>query len=251
MAVLRALILVGLTALFSAPLFAATDVAPAGAPVAKPDTENFDEGLFDDALPQAKAPKAKPNEWLTSLKADIAVNYTFNDATRDSFKITYHISLGGPMVTGTSMIRGNATVKTDISGFLAKWGSGQCLLQVSVPNIPYEMTVVRQGDNKVKLGLTFKQKILEDWQSLCTFLDAPDSRFYTKGEPEKWIGDALQKSEPDLNKLEMSISEKEKTETQFKISKYSVKDGSIGTAEVEGSGTVTIQPPAQPIEEKK
>jgi hypothetical protein len=238
MAVLRALIFVSVAALLSAPLFAATDA------------NSFDEGLFEDGLPQAKTPKAKPGEWMTSLAADITVNYTFNDAARDSFKITYHISLGGPMVATTSMLRGNATIKTDISGYLAKWGAGQCLLQVSVPNIPYEVTVVRQGEDKVKLGLIFKQKILEDWQSLCTFLDAPDSRFYTKGEPEKWIGDALQKSEPDLNKLEMSISEKEKTETKFKISKYSVKDGSIGTAEVEGAGTVTIQPPIQ-LEEKK
>lgn len=249
MAVLRALILVGLAALFSAPLFAAP--SPSDAPVAKPDTEGFDEGLFEDALPQVKAPQAKPNEWQVTVAADITVNYTFNDASRENFKITYRVSLGGPMTTSTSMIRGSAKIKTDISGYLAKWGEGQCLLQVSIPNIPYEMTVVRQGEDKVKLGLLFKQKILEDWQSLCTFLDAPDSRFYTKGEPEKWIGEALQKSEPDLNKLEMSISDKEKTESKFKISKYSVKDGSIGTAEVEGSGTVTIQPPAQPTEEKK
>lgn len=247
MAVLRALILVGLAALFSAPLFAAP---PAGTPVAKPDAEKFDEGLFDDALPQAKAPQAKPGEWMLSLAADIIVNYTFNDASRENFKITYHISLGGPMTTTTAMIRGSAKITTDISGFLAKWGSGQCLLQVSIPNIPYEMTVVRQGEDKVKLGLLFKQKILEDWQSLCTFLDAPDSRFYTKGEPEKWIGEALQKSEPDLNKLEMSISEKTKTVSKFKISKYSEKDGSIGTAEIEGSGTVTLQPPTQPEEKK-
>lgn len=250
MAVLRALILVSLAALFSAPLFAAADYAPAGAPKAKPDTDSFDEGLFEDAIPQAKAPQAKPGEWMTTVAADITVHYTFNDATRDSFKITYHVSLGGPMTDGTAMIRGNAKITTDISGYLAKWGEGQCLLQVSIPNIPYEMTVIRQGEGKVKLGLLFKQKILEDWQSLCTFLDAPDSRFYTRGEPEKWIGDALQKAEPDLNKLEMLISEKEKTESKFKISKYSEKDGSIGTADVEGNGTVTIQPPTQPEEKK-
>lgn len=243
MAILRAFIVLTIVALSGAAVFSAPDTSKAKL------TEDFDEGLFEDILPNSQ-PKAKPNEWMISLAANIKVNYTFNDVSRDSFTITYHITLGGPATAGNAMVRGNAKITTEISGFLAKWGSGQCLLQVSVPNIPYEMTAVRDGESKAKLSLSFKQKILEDWQSLCTFLDAPDSRFYTRGEPEKWIGDALQKANPDLNAFEMGISDKEKTEKKFKIAKYSVKDGSIGTAEVEGSGTITIQPPTQPEEKK-
>ncbi len=253
MAVLRALIIGLFLALHSALLFAAPATTDETAPVAKPDTDNFDQGLFEDALPGTSAlPKAKPGEWLISLGADITVHYTFNDAAKDSVKVVYHVELGGPMEAKATMIRGSAKIKTNIEGFLAKWNNGQCLLQVSIADVPYEMTVVREGDTTLKLGLLFKQKILEDWQSLCTFLDAPDSRFYTKGEPEKWIGEALQKSDPDLNKLSMTISEKEKTETKFKINKYTVKDGSIGSADIEGSGTVTVTPPVQPpVVEKK
>lgn len=251
MAVLRVLIIALFLALQSALLFAASATTDEFVPVAKPDIDNLDQGLFEDALPVSTLPKAKPGEWLVTLTADITVNYTFNDAAKDNVKVIYHVELGGPMEAKAAMIRGTAKIKTNIEGFLAKWNNGQCLLQVSIADVPYEMTIVREGDTKLKLGLLFKQKILEDWQSLCTFLDAPDSRFYTKGEPEKWIGEALQKTEPDLNKLSMTISEKEKTETKFKINKYTVKDGSIGSADIDGSGTVTVTPPVQPVEEKK
>lgn len=228
-----------------------TPTTDSAAPVAKPDTDNFDQGLFEDALPQAKLPKAKPGEWMVSLSADIIFNYTFFDSAKDNVKVTYHVELGGPMTAQASMIRGSAKIKTDVEGYLAKWNTGQCLLQVNIADVPYELTVVREGDTQLQLGLTFKQKILEDWQSLCTFLDSPDSRFYTKGEPEKWIGEALQKADPDLKEFSMAISDKEKTSTEFKISKYTVKDGNIGSADISGSGTITVTPPVHPPEDKK
>lgn len=246
MLVLRSLILFLVLALPCSSLFAADPNAKPG-----PSDEPFDQGLFEDALPKTQAAKVKPGDWGFTMTADIAVDYTFTDTTRDKFKINYHIQLSNVAATYPALMRGNATIKTDISGYLAKWTTGQCLLQVDVAAVPYEISVTRDGEDKLKLSLQFKQKILEDWQSLCTFLDAPDRRFYTRGEPEKWIAEALQKATPSLDKLTASISQKDKTETRFKIAKYSVKDGSIGSADVDGSGTITIQPPLLPPEEKK
>lgn len=244
MATLRALIFALVLALPSQVLFAAsTD------PKTAPD-DAFDQGLFEDALPRTQAPKLKPGDWGITMAATITVDYTFADVTSDKFKIGYHIQLSGVAPIFPTLIRGNATIKTDTSGYLAKWTTGQCLLQVDVAAVPYEISVSKESEDKLKLALQFKQKILEDWQSLCTFLDAPDRRFYTRGEPEKWIAEALQKADPSLDKLIAPMSPKNKTETKFKITKYSVKDGNIGAADVEGSGTITIQPPAQPIEEK-
>lgn len=246
MLVLRSLILLLFLTLPCQPLFAAD---PKTTP--NPGDEPFDQGLFEDALPKTQAAKAKPGDWGFTMTADIAVDYTFADATMGKFKIGYNIQLSGVAAAFPTLIRGNATVKTNTSGYLAKWTTGQCLLQVDVAAVPYEISVTREGEDKLKLSLQFKQKILEDWQSLCTFLDAPDRRFYTRGEPEKWIAEALQKATPSLDKLTAPISPKDKTETKFKITKYSVKDGNIGSADVDGSGTITIQPPLLPAEEKK
>lgn len=253
MDILRALILVLTLALACQSLLAAdttgkSDAATTTTPVKD---DSFDQGLFEDALPKTQAPNLKPGDWRLTMSADITVDYTFADTLKDNFKIGYHIQLSGVAPTFPTLIRGNATIKTDTSGYLAKWTTGQCLLQVDVAAVPYEMSVAKEGDDKLKVSLQFKQKILEDWQSLCTFLDAPDRRFYTRGEPEKWIADALQKADPSLDKLMAPMSPKNKTETKFKVSKYSVKDGSIGSANVEGSGTITLQPPVQPPEEKK
>lgn len=242
MAVLRVLIIVLFLALSCPSLLAADTVAR--------NTDSFDQGLFEDALPKTQAAKVKPGDWGLTMSADITVDYTFADAANDRFKIGYHIQLSGAAATIPTLIRGNATIKTDTSGYLAKWTTGQCLLQVDVAAVPYEISVTRDGEDRLKLSLLFKQKILEDWQSLCTFLDAPDRRFYTRGEPEKWIADALQKADPGLDKLTTPISQKDKTETRFRIDRYSVKDGSIGSADVEGSGVITLQPPVQTPEEK-
>lgn len=248
---LRALIVLLILLALTPLAVAASDPGKPGGP-AVPKHDDFDEGLFEDVLPALQPGKAKATEWLISVAADITVNYTFTDnATRDNFKITYHINLSNPVGSFPAVARGSATIKTEIAGYLAKWTTGQCLLQVNVAAVPYEMNVTREGDDKMRLALQFKQKILEDWQSLCTFIDAPDSRFYTRGEPEKWISDALQKAEPSLDKLLATTNTKTKTETKFKILKYTVNDGRIGKADVEGSGSVVIEPPVQPPDEKK
>ncbi len=253
MVVLRAFILVLILTLPSASLHAVDK--PAGkdglATTAPIVDDSFDQGLFEDALPRTQPAKVGVGDWGLTMSADIIVNYTFTDTSRDKFKINYHIQLSGAAASLPTLIRGNATIKTDISGYLAKWTTGQCLLQVDVAAVPYEMNVAKESDDRLKISLQFKQRILEDWQSLCTFLDAPDRRFYTRGEPERWIAEALQKADPALDQLTAPIAKKDKTETKFKIGKYSVKDGSVGTADVEGSGSITIQPPAQLPEEKK
>jgi len=239
---MRALIVLILLSLSWHVCHAAND-APTPPP---PPPDEFDQGLFEDALPQAAAPKPKSGERLVDLDATVKLHYLFSAPSSDNFTVTYRIRLSGVIVSKTALIRGNATIKTEIKGYLAKWTSGQCLLQVNVAGVPYEMTVTEDGDTSIKLGLQFKQKILEDWQSLCTFIDAPDSRFYTKGEPEKWISDALQKAKPSLDNILVPISETEKTSTKFTINRYSVKDSSVGSAEVDGSGTITIEPPPAP-----
>lgn len=249
MATLRVLFFLLCVALPCQPLSAAD--TPPSKPATPATDDAFDQGLYEDALPNAQGPKLRPGDWGVTMTADISVDYTFKDTPSDKFKIGYHIQLNGVALIFPTLIRGNATIKTNTSGYLAKWTTGQCLLQVDVAAVPYEITVSKEGEEKLKLALQFKQKILEDWQSLCTFLDAPDRRFYTRGEPEKWIADALQKADPSLEKLIVPISPKNKTETKFKVSKYSVKDGNIGSADVEGTGTVIIQPPAQLPEEKK
>lgn len=216
-------------------------------PVPKND---FDEGLFEDVLPQAKSPQAKPGERMVSIDIDITVDYVFFNPNKDAFKVKYLITLGGAMAQDLGVIRGTAKVKTDISGYLAKWTTGQCLLQVSIADVPFDIQYSHDSKT-VRLNLKFERMFTEDWQSMCTFLDAPDSRFYTKGEPERWIAGALLKSEPALDKLSAPLSEREKTTATIRIAKHSMKDESIGGAEIQGTGKITVLPPPAPPPEKK
>lgn len=218
----------------------------------KSEKGTFDQGLYEDALPQTPAgPIAKPTEWTLGIAMNITVDYVFLNPTKDNFKVKYQLVLGGPIGQTTGVIRGNAKIVSTVSGELAKWNLGQCLLQVSVADVPYEIQFNRDSDTKVHLQVHFKRAIMEDWQSTCTFLDAPDSRFNTKGEPEKWIAGALQKTDPALDKLIASISLKDKTETKFSIPKHTIKDETIGSAEVAGTATITLTPPDVLPEEKK
>ncbi len=106
MAVLHVLIFTLSVFMAALPLQAATDSK----------TEKFDEGLFEDVLPGREIPKAKPTEWMLTVTADVNVHYTFADPSQGSFKVTYHIQLGGPLDATTPLLRGSARIKTQIDG---------------------------------------------------------------------------------------------------------------------------------------
>ncbi len=178
-----------------------------------------------------------------TIDAVVVVNYKFAKGT-DSYNIKYHVNMGGMVPADVGMIKGNAKVATDIGGFLAKSSAFECLLRVSIADIPYEIMFKKLSDKEADINVAFKGQILEDWESLCTFLEG--AKFNTRGLPEKWIGVALEKAKPPLTKLIAPIDPTKTTTLKFAIPKHTVDDEGLGSAEVEGTGVVTIQPAVQP-----
>ncbi|PIR16679.1 MAG: hypothetical protein COV46_07410 [Deltaproteobacteria bacterium CG11_big_fil_rev_8_21_14_0_20_49_13] len=221
-----------------------------------PDSETGldDEGLFEDALPQ-KPPlfggKQKPASDSIKLEMDavVIVKYTFAN-TNESYTVKYHINLGGDVNADIGVIKGDAKVATDISGFLAKTTAFECLLKVSIADVPYEIMFKKISDTEADMSVAFKGQILEDWESLCTFLDTSKAKFNTRGSPEQWIAMALEKAKPPLNKLSISLDHERVSTTKFTIPKYTVQDEGLGSAEIDGTGVVTIKP-KMPAENQK
>lgn len=211
--------------------------------------DEFDEGLFEDVKPAnpvtppsgGESSEPPPPSRRLTIDAVVVVDYLFFHSS-ERFKVKYHLNLGGEIPQDVSVLKGSAKISTDVSGYLAKWATGQCLLKISIAEVPYEITFKKNGDNQADVAVKFPQPIMEDWESLCTFIDDANAKFHTRGNPEKWIADALEKATPSLNKLAAPLSGETITTLKFAIAKHTVKDENIGSAEIDGAGAVTIQP---------
>lgn len=248
--------------------FGAPDFARAQAPEDSGVDEVLDEGLFDDAreeleqtpgapdgetqpipplppiggpgFPAGGVPRDGESRWNITMTVAVVMTYVFNDSP-DSFTIRYRFEIKGQANAETAVLRGDLDINADVQGPLAKWPSGECQLTVSIPKVPYELTFRKSGDDKTSLRLVLRRSVNEDWQSKCTFSDAPDARLETRGAPETWLAKALEKARPPLKDLIADIGEEETT-TRFVISKESISDPPLGSGEFEGTGVITIRP---------
>lgn len=251
------------------PAVPATPPAVQPAPVAQPatpaeepatDEGNYDEeGAGDQIIPavpfggapglparppsdeETTAEEAAGPEVPKQLKIDmvVSVDYQFFGSA-NAFKIKYHINMGGDLNLVASLIKGDAEVATEVTGYLAKWPQGQCVLKVSIAKVPYEITYKDTG-TEADISISFKRDIMENWTSTCTFSGGAKP-FITEGPPEKWIGTALEKASPPISSLVTPLEKNEPSSTTFNISEYTVTDENVGSAKVSGKGIVTIQP---------
>ncbi len=198
------------------------------------DDENQSGVLTDDDEETRQVTRRK-----ISIDAVVVVNYSFSGGG-DAYSVKYHISLGGDVNADVGVIKGNAKVATDISGFLAKSSMFECVLKVSIADVPYEVYFKKVSDNEADLTVSFKGQIMEDWESLCTFLDNSGAKFNTRGAPERWIGSALEKAKPPMNKLNTPLDNGKTTTQKFIIQSHVIND-ELGSAKIEGTGVVTIE----------
>jgi hypothetical protein len=219
--------------------------------------ESEEEEIFEEELPAdtagTAAPEGEKGKALPrklTIDAVIVVKYSFGDGG-ESYSVKYHINMGGSLKADVGMIKGNAKVATDISGFLAKSSAFECLLKISIADVPYEIMFKKTSDDEADINISFKDQILENWESLCTFVDASGAKFNTRGAPERWIGTALEKANPSLSKLSAPINSKKTTTQKFTIQQYTAQDEGLGSAEISGTGVVTIEPERIQGPEKK
>ncbi|MFH1830318.1 MAG: hypothetical protein ABH871_06040 [Pseudomonadota bacterium] len=183
---------------------------------------------------------AEENRWHVKINAAIRANYVFNNSP-DSFLVKYRFTVEGQANAATAVISGSSEINAEVEGFLAKWPTGECRLDITIPRAPFELTFNRSGEDKGSISLKFKQRILENWKSKCSFTDAPGARFETMGEPEKWLTQALDKARPPLRSIVTDITDEETT-TSFVITKEIVDDPPLGSVEIEGTGVITVTP---------
>ncbi|MBI4126313.1 MAG: hypothetical protein HY465_02345 [Deltaproteobacteria bacterium] len=193
---------------------------------------------IEDAVKEDEAPAGTRT---IVLDGAVTLNYVFDNAS-ESFIIKYSFHIEGNAAADAAVIKGEADIKGDVEGFLAKWPEGECKLSVTIPKIPFEMSFRASGEEKGRVSFKLKDKILETWESRCTFSDAPGKTFQTRGTPEEWLNKALQKARPPLNSISVKLDVEEATTTTFQISKQILKDPPIGTAEIEGTGVITVKP---------
>ncbi len=237
----------------SGPLAPKPETAPEeeGAPI-PPEDLGVEEEEEPATPPAAARPgEARPVEAGAAREGEEArevvidslvnLNYIFNGSP-DSFILKYHVHLEGKIAAATSVIKGNASINTEVTGFLAKWPTGNCKLSVTIPDSPFEITFRKTAEDKATIDLKFTNPITETWESQCTFQDAPDAKFNTKGDPEKWLAKAFEKARPPLTRLTVNLNAEESTTMKFEIGKQTIKDPPLGSAEVDGTGVITINP---------
>ncbi|MBU4484295.1 hypothetical protein KKA47_02610 [bacterium] len=202
--------------------------------------EDVDE-IFDEQLDEDFLAEDSPTNY--NLTGDImaTLNYKFSDS-EDVFNIKYHLSLVGKVDKDLSIIKKNAKITTEITGFLAKWPSGQCMLGVSIKDIPYEIIFNRVDDFEGRINISFKGNILEDWKSTCTFANDPNIKFETTGLPEKWFERIIQDIDPPISNITINISQDNSSTTKLNISNSVIKDPPLGEATVTAIGTIALEP---------
>lgn len=207
----------------------------------------------EEIKPEAKPDEPEPMEkieggeagegetrWKVNITAAVILGYVFSDSGQ-GFTVKYRIEVEGQANAESAVIKGDANISADVSGALAKWPTGECKLNVTIPKVPFELSFKKTGEDKGSLRLILKRSISEDWQSTCTFTDAPGAHFDTRGQPEEWLNKALEKARPPLKEIVAEIG-REETTTTFVISKETVADPPVGNCDIEGTGVVTIKP---------
>ncbi len=197
------------------------------------------DDVLDDIIPEDQ-PIIGPKK--ITIDMVVYVDYQFFESS-DAFKVKYHINMGGNANLSTALIKGTAEIATEVTGYLAKWPQGQCILNVSIAKVPYEITYQQTGEDEADLNILFKKDITESWTSTCTFIGATATQpFKTQGPPEQWIAGALERASPPISSIVAPVGEGETTSTTFDIPEYTVVEEGLGTATVNGTGIVSIEP---------
>lgn len=207
--------------------------------------EPKEEPIVKPLIPPAErieggAAREGETRWNVDITGAVIMSYVFNDSP-DSFTIKYRWEVKGQANATTAVIRGDADMSAEVEGPLSKWPTGECRLSILIPKIPFELTFKKPEGGKGNIKLVFKRQISEDWQSKCTFTDAPGAKFETRGGPEAWLTKALDKARPPLKDIVADIGDEETT-TRFVISKETIVDPPLGSGEIEGTGVITIKP---------
>lgn len=178
-----------------------------------------------------------------SISGEVDLNYVFAESP-DTFIVTYKFSIEGLARNKVDILKGKGQITTGITGSLAKWPTGECALNISVGELPFEMVFNKVSEEMIRLDVKLTGDVLENWESNCTFRDAPGSKFHTSGNPEKWVIRALKRPNPSFMDLTVPVDRlhKRTSTMEFQIERFLIPDPPLGSAELEGKGKIEISP---------
>lgn len=217
-------------------------LAPWGAFSQETEAEPPPDETVTEAVEKAQGDLGE-DVYRITVDGAVDLNYVFAESP-DSFTVTYKFHVETQAKNQVDLIREKGQMTTGIEGFLAKWPTGECALNVSVGEFPYELTFQKVEEELIRIDLRIPADIVEQWESDCTSIDAPGSKFHTSGNPEKWVMRALQRPVPPLTDLALPVDRlhKEASTMEFEIERFLIPDPPLGSAELEGKGTVKITP---------
>lgn len=199
-----------------------------------------EEEIEPEPLPPEERPaQATPKK--VTIDAVLFSDFTPSVDSLSPYKVKYHINMSGRANIGAAVIRGNAEIATDVTGFLAKWPGGQCLLTVSIAKVPYEIRYSQTDPDEANISIDFKKEITENWESNCTFLDG-GKPLKTMGDTEKFFNRSLRAASPPINSIIAPIEPGETTTTRVVFSEEEILEEYLGTYKISGTGVVTIEP---------
>lgn len=205
------------------------------------ETLSDEEPLEQNELSEVEV-EEEPEKWAMTMDIAVGLTYVFSE-TGESFSIKYNMNFKATFDKPLQIIKGKAKISARPEGYLAKWPTGECKLGISIANIPYEIIFSKPEEEDVcTIKLNFKKKILETWRSTCIFTDAPGAKFETTGPPEKWLETILKDMSPPLNRITAELSPDTPTTVMLTIAPMDINDPPIGSANVEGTGIVTLKP---------
>lgn len=177
------------------------------------------------------------------IKASFNFNYVFAESP-DSFIVDYKLEVDEKIKNQVDIKKGDIRVNTDVQGFLAKWPTGECQLNIGVSEIPYQLSFNKVEEEKIRLDLAMEENITEKFDSNCVFTDAPGSKFNTSGAREQMLINAIRKSAPQLRGMQIPVDRyhKQPTKVKIPIERFSWSDAPLGSAEIEGAWEIEIIP---------
>lgn len=221
-----------------------------------------EQGLFEDVTkpkpetkPPAAPPPPQPPYRIFAFSTDVILDYYFYGGN-NQFTLTYHIDVNDqielpmtnqpPQLT-TRVLAGNAGVNTEVEGYLAKGAGIQCLLEVQIPKLPYQVQYRETSTTAAIVNVQRLGPAAEDWSSNCLFSDDPEAVFKTSGPPEKWMDEVLAQLLEQLKIIDVSLSDTYEVTKDFRIEPQRIEDGNIGRMDIRGEGNIIIGAPQEPV----
>lgn len=176
------------------------------------------------------------------MQVEVEMNYVFEESP-DNFIIKYSMNLEGETQNKKQVIQGQAHAKASVEGFLAKWPSGECVLNIEIEEIPFEMIFAKLGERMVRVN-TKHEDFEELWRSNCLFSDAPGAKFTTTGKKERWFAQVLSRASHILRDIKMTMDPNHRLPTTLRsnIQRFMIADPPLGSAEIDGKLVLTVTP---------